>query len=362
MKAGYGSQRYGRDNSLGGITMAQFSRLETLNAMYEGGLVPVFYNGDIEVAKQIVDAIAAGGGRVAEFTNRGDFAIEVFAELVKYARDTHPNMIMGVGSVIDAPTAAMYIANGANFVVGPTLNAEAAETCNRRKIPYSPGCGSATEIQQAHELGVEIVKLFPGGEVGGPAFVKAVKGPSPWVSIMPTGGVDATEESITAWIQAGAVALGIGSKLVSKDLVAAGDFDAISAKVKDCLWWVKKARGESVFVSIEHPGIYPTEDGGGQEMADWYARTFGFDMKIGNSTIFISGHGKGRLEIAKEPTADKAHVCVLVHDFEQAIAELESRGIEVEEANVKPTLKAAYLKDADPAGHRVHLLWNPEVT
>jgi len=157
--------------------MAQFSRLETLNAMYEGGLVPVFYNGDIEVAKQIVDAIAAGGGRVAEFTNRGDFAIEGFAELVKYARDTHPNMIMGVGSVIDAPTAAMYIANGANFVVGPTLNAEAAETCNRRKIPYSPGCGSATEIQQAHELGVEIVKLFPGGEVGGPAFVKAVKGP-----------------------------------------------------------------------------------------------------------------------------------------------------------------------------------------
>ncbi len=342
--------------------MAQFSRMETLNTIYDDGLVPVFYNGDIEVAKRIVDAIAEAGGHIAEFTNRGDFAIEVFSQLMKYSQEQYPQVIMGVGSVIDAPTAAMYIANGANFVVGPTLNPEVARVCNRRKVPYSPGCGSATEIQQAHELGVEIVKVFPGGQVGGPAFAKAIKGPCPWTSIMPTGGVDATEESVTAWIEAGAVALGIGSKLIVKELVAAGDFDAIKTKVANCLWWVKQARGESVFIGIEHPGIFPTETGGGEDVAKWYADTFGFDMKVGNSSVFVSGQGKGRLEVMKEPSEEKAHICVLVHDMDEAIAQLEAKGLEMEDVSEKPTLKACYLKSTDPGGYRVHLLWNPSVT
>ncbi len=342
--------------------MAQFSRMEVSAAIKEAGIVPVFYNGDIEVVKNIIDACIAGGMRAIEFTNRGDFAPEVFAQAVKYAVATYPGQaIMGVGSVIDAATAAIYMANGANFIVGPTLNEEVAIACNRRKVPYSPGCGSATEIQRAHELGVEIVKVFPGGQVGGPAFVKAVLGPCPWTSIMPTGGVDATEESINAWIKAGCVACGIGSKLITKDLVKAGDFAGITAKVKQCLLWVKQARGENVFVSVEHPGIYPNEADGGQAVADWYKDTFGFDMTVGNSTIFISGQGKGRLEIAKQPGDDKAHICILVSNFEEAVKQLEAKGIELEKVNEKPTLKAVYLKETDPAGHRIHLLWNPSV-
>jgi len=222
--------------------MARFSRLEVLNTVIELGLVPVFYHADVAVAKQIVAACRTGGARVVEFTNRGDWAFQVFAELAQYVAEREPDVILGVGTVVDAPTAALYLAAGANFVVGPVLNPEIARLCNRRKVAYMPGCGSATEISQAEELGVEIVKAFPGSAVGGPGFVKAVLAPLPWTRIMPTGGVDATEESIRAWFGAGVACVGIGSKLVAKDLVAAGDFESISARVAQVLAWIKEAR------------------------------------------------------------------------------------------------------------------------
>ena len=222
--------------------MARFKRLEVLNTIVDVGLVPVFYHPDVEVAKNIAAACASGGARVVEFTNRGDFAPEVFKELSLYLAQEHPDLILGVGSVVDAPTAALYIAYGANFVVGPLLNPEIARLCNRRKIAYSPGCGSASEIAQAEELGVEIVKVFPGTAVGGPAFVRSVLGPCPWTSIMPTGGVDATEESIMAWFGAGAACVGIGSKLIRKEWVAAGDWMAITAQVRKVLAWIQAAR------------------------------------------------------------------------------------------------------------------------
>jgi len=222
--------------------MARFDRLTVLNAIIEGGLVPVFYHNQVEVAKQVVGACVGGGARVVEFTNRGDRAWNVFTQLVEWVEKAHPEVILGVGSVIDAPTAALYIGSGANFVVGPILNPEIARLCNRRKIAYMPGCGSASEISQAEELGVEIVKVFPGAEVGGPGFVKALLGPMPWTRIMPTGGVDATEESIRAWYRAGVVCVGIGSKLITKDLVAAGDWEGISKKVAQVLAWIQEAR------------------------------------------------------------------------------------------------------------------------
>jgi 2-dehydro-3-deoxyphosphogluconate aldolase/(4S)-4-hydroxy-2-oxoglutarate aldolase len=222
--------------------LARFDRLTVLNRMIELGLVPVFYQADVEVAKKIVAACAAGGANLVEFTNRGDFAPQVFLELTQHFAQADPRIILGVGSVIDAPTAALYIAYGANFVVGPSLNPEIARLCNRRKIPYSPGCGSASEIAQAEELGVEIVKIFPGSSVGGPGFVKSILGPSPWTRIMPTGGVDATGESIKGWFAAGVVCVGMGSKLITKDLVAAGDFETISKKVAQVLAWIREAR------------------------------------------------------------------------------------------------------------------------
>ena len=225
--------------------MARFLRLDVLSKMVELGLVPVFYNGDVEVATQIVAACAKGGAKVVEFTNRGDFAYQVFGELVQRFAKTDPTVILGVGSVCDAGTAALYINNGANFVVGPVLNPDVAKVCNRRKIAYSPGCGSASEISYAEELGVEIVKVFPGSSVGGPGFVKSVLGPNPWTRIMPTGGVDATRESIESWFSAGVTCVGVGSKLISKDLVAKGDFDAIAAKTAQVLEWIREVRAQA---------------------------------------------------------------------------------------------------------------------
>ena len=166
----------------------------------------------------------------------------MFKELSQFVNREAPDVILGIGSVIDAPTAALYIAYGANFVVGPVLNKEVAKLCNRRKVAYSPGCGSASEISYAEELGVEIVKVFPGSSVGGPGFVKAVLGPCPWTRIMPTGGVDATKESIKAWFGAGVACVGIGSKLVCKDWVAAGDFAEITRLVRQVLGWINDAR------------------------------------------------------------------------------------------------------------------------
>jgi 2-dehydro-3-deoxyphosphogluconate aldolase / (4S)-4-hydroxy-2-oxoglutarate aldolase len=222
--------------------MAHFSRLEVLNTIVDTGLVPVFYQPDVAVAKRIAEAVAAGGARLLEFTNRGDFAPLVFTDLSQYLAKTNPKIILGVGSIVDAPTAALYIASGANFVVGPNLNPEVARFCNRRKIAYIPGCGSASEIAQAEELGAEIVKIFPGDSIGGPNFVKAILGPCPWTRLMPTGGVETTRESITAWFKAGITAAGIGSNLIKKDLVATENYEAITARTAEVLAWIQEVR------------------------------------------------------------------------------------------------------------------------
>jgi len=219
-------------------------RMAVLSAMMEQGVIPVFYHQDVEVCKNVIQACANGGAKCIEFTNRGDFAWHVFMEVTQHFLKADPTVIMGVGSVIDAPTAGLYIANGANFVVGPILNAEVAKLCNRHCVPYSPGCGSATEVSYAHELGCEIVKVFPGSSVGGPEFVSNIRGPMPWTKLMPTGGVDPTEESLTKWFKAGIVAAGIGSKMITKELLAAKDYKGIEKKVAETVALIKKIRGK----------------------------------------------------------------------------------------------------------------------
>ncbi|WP_346860537.1 bifunctional 4-hydroxy-2-oxoglutarate aldolase/2-dehydro-3-deoxy-phosphogluconate aldolase [uncultured Draconibacterium sp.] len=220
--------------------MARFSRIEVALKMKETGMVPVFYHKDIDVCKAVVKACYDGGARVFEYTNRGDFATLLFAELNKWTIENCPEMIMGVGSIVDEATAAMYIALGTNFVVAPLIDEATAKVCNRRKIAWSPGCGSVTEIGRAHELGAEVVKIFPGSQVGGPSFVAAVKGPMPWASIMPTGGVTPTEDNLKGWFDAGVTCVGMGSQLFPKDVLENKDWNYITNKCKDALAIIQK--------------------------------------------------------------------------------------------------------------------------
>jgi len=209
-------------------------RIKVIQLMEEQGLVPLFYNKDLELCKKVIKACYDGGARLLEFTNRGVFAHEVFTELSKYVKSELPKMALGVGSVPDAATAALFIQCGADFVVTPSLREDVAVVCNRRKVLWAPGCASLTEIGKAEELGCEIVKLFPGS-VYGPKFIQSVRAPQPWTKIMPTGGVSMEKENLMSWFNAGATCVGMGSKLITKEIIANQNYSAITENVKHAL-------------------------------------------------------------------------------------------------------------------------------
>lgn len=222
--------------------MARFTRIDVALKLKESGIVPVFYNSDPETGIKIIEACYKGGFRVMEFTNRGDFAHEVFAALNKYAAKNMPELILGVGSIIEEATASLYIQLGANFIVSPMLNPQIARICNRRKIMWMPGCGSVSEISEAEELGAEVVKIYPGSQVGGPKFIAAVKGPMPWSNMMPTGGVEPSEENLKSWFQAGVYCVGIGSNLITNEIVKSGNFEKLKNDSRNLLDLLKKIR------------------------------------------------------------------------------------------------------------------------
>ena len=221
--------------------MAKYSKLQVLLAMKETGIVPVFYNSDVEVSKKVLKACYDGGIRLFEFTNRGDFAHEVFGELVKYANAELPGMIMGAGSVVDPGTAALFIQLGANFIVGPVFNPAVVPVCNRRLIPYCPGCGSVSEVSTAQEAGCDVCKVFPG-DVIGPAFIKDLRGPMPWSQVMVTGGVKPEKANLEGWFKAGVTCVGMGSNLFPKDAIAAGDWGRITALCRETVETIKTLR------------------------------------------------------------------------------------------------------------------------
>lgn len=219
----------------------RFSKTQTFQAIEKTGIVPVFYHQDVEVAKQVLKACYEGGIQVFEFTNRGDFAHEVFGELNKWAAKECPNMILGIGSIVDPATAALFLQLGANFVVGPLLNPDIFKICNRRQVAYIPGCGTVSEAGYAQELGAEIIKVFPG-DVVGTSFVKGIKGPMPWTKIMVTGGVNTSEENLSGWFNAGVTAVGIGSNLFPKKVLEAKDWSEITKLCKETIDIVAKVK------------------------------------------------------------------------------------------------------------------------
>lgn len=226
--------------------MASFRRLDVYNAMLDSGLVPLYYNPDLITMQKAIAAAVEGGSRVFEFTNRGDGAYLLFNKLIEFCRAEFPQLIIGAGSVVEPGTGALYIASGADFIVGSLFNVDLAKLCNRRKIAYIPGCATTTEIANAEEYGVEIIKIFPGSTVGGPKFVKAILAPTPWSLIMPTGGVSAEKANLQVWFDAGVAAVGMGSAIFQKEWIKAGEYPKIRDLVAQVLAWIKEIRsGES---------------------------------------------------------------------------------------------------------------------
>jgi len=221
--------------------MAKYNKLQVLESMSATGIVPVFYHSDIETAKNVVKACYLGGIRTFEFTNRGEFAHEVFGELNKFAAKECPGLILGAGTVVDAPTASLYIQLGANFIVGPLFNPDIAKVANRRLIPYTPGCGSVSEVGFAQEAGCDLCKIFPG-DVLGPNFIKGLKAPMPWSLLMVTGGVKPEEANLKAWFDAGVTCVGMGSNLFPKDVIAAKEWGIITELCKNALRIIEKIR------------------------------------------------------------------------------------------------------------------------
>lgn len=223
--------------------MARFDRLVVYNTIFSDGMIPLFYNKNKGEAKAIAEALYNGGSRVLEFTNRGEGALEVFSYLVNIAPKVFPNLVIGAGTITDAPTAALFIAYGADFIVGPNFDEDTARLCNKKRIPYIPGAATVNEIMKAEEFGAELIKIFPGSTIGGPKFVEALLGPFPKIKVMPTGGVSVDEENIKSWFKSGVSCIGMGSKLISKKLMAENDYKTISKLTANILDIIKKARG-----------------------------------------------------------------------------------------------------------------------
>ena len=216
-------------------------RLDVYKTVLDQGIVPLAYLSDPDKACKVIDAIYAGGLRSFEFTNRGVGAHKVFDVLAEHCRANYTDLALGIGSVVDTGTAALYISLGADFIVSPMLVEALAPLCNRRKVGWMPGCFTPAEIGRAEELGAEIVKLFPGDAVA-PGFIKSVLAPSPRTQIMVTGGVKPEQENLRRWFGGGAVAVGMGSALLRKDLLSAGDYAGIKVLAAEALQLVQEVR------------------------------------------------------------------------------------------------------------------------
>jgi len=230
-------------------------RRDVLDAIGDSGVLPLFYCDDVEQSVRIMTALADGGARAIEFTDRGPNARRVFAEMAAQAAVWPSSILLGAGSIRDPYAADWFIASGARFIVGPTFDPDVATLCNLRRVPYLPGCATPTEIVTAEKSGVEFVKVFPG-DVLGPAFVRAIRGPLPEAQVVVTGGVAATEASVRDWISAGAVALGFGSGLVSKAFTSGADPAPLTHTVAELIRWVARARSEED-TSMRQPASLP---------------------------------------------------------------------------------------------------------
>ncbi|WP_215225731.1 bifunctional 4-hydroxy-2-oxoglutarate aldolase/2-dehydro-3-deoxy-phosphogluconate aldolase [Echinicola shivajiensis] len=218
----------------------KFSKSDIIAAMEETGMIPVFNHSDTEVAKEVMDASYRAGIRVFEFTNRGNNSLEVFKDLKTHA-DQYEGMILGIGTIFTPTEVEEFLEAGADFIVSPALIPSVAVVCNRQDILWIPGCGTVTEIFNAKEMGAQVFKAFPGNVLG-PSFVSAVKAVLPEIKIMPTGGVEPTEDNLGKWFKAGVTCVGMGSQLFKKEWIQDKKYDALEEKISQALSVIKSLK------------------------------------------------------------------------------------------------------------------------
>jgi 2-dehydro-3-deoxyphosphogluconate aldolase/(4S)-4-hydroxy-2-oxoglutarate aldolase len=214
---------------------------EILKLIPEQGILPLYFNSDTEVSVNILHALYKAGIRTVEYTNRGEAALNNFAKLREVCDKELGGMYLGVGTIKDAASAQAFIDAGADYVISPGLVEEVVPVANKHDMLWVPGCMTATEIIKAENLGAKFVKLFPGNLLG-PSFVSAIKELFPNTLFMPTGGVEVSKENIGAWFKAGVCAVGMGSKLISKEVMEGKKYDELTAATKEAIAIVNASR------------------------------------------------------------------------------------------------------------------------
>jgi 2-dehydro-3-deoxyphosphogluconate aldolase/(4S)-4-hydroxy-2-oxoglutarate aldolase len=335
------------------MMMTRFARIDVINTIYERGVVPSFAANDLNAARSIVKACADGGARAIQWHIQNAADAELLGALVAELAADDPAIILGAGAVADAQTVDALLNAGAGFIIGASADSAIARQCHRRKVNYIPVCCSLSEIEIAEEMGVETVRIHAFEPALTPAFLKTLLQDRPWTRIMKAGDIQPGAEPVANWVQAGAACIGVDVQAMAE----MGSLESLPGKISDIIWYVKKARGENLFCGVEHLGIYPEAGQDAAELTGWYKDIFGFDIDEGESWYFVHSTGPGRIEILKDHEPTKAHVAIKVRHFDLACRRLADKGLEFEPVKDFGRVKAVFLKQRDPAGHKVHLLY-----
>jgi 2-dehydro-3-deoxyphosphogluconate aldolase/(4S)-4-hydroxy-2-oxoglutarate aldolase len=333
--------------------MTRFARTDVINSIYERGLVPSFSAKDPANAGSIVKACADGGARVILYRIQNEADIQAFGSLVKELDVSDPEVILGAGPVADNEAVDGLLSAGAGFIIGAAFDSEIARQCHRRKINYIPVCRNLADIDAAEEMGIETVRIHVFDPELTPASLKGLLQERPWTRVMKSGDIEPDQQQIVSWVESGAACIGMDVQAIADP----EDAQNLTAKISDLIWYVKKARGDNIFCGVEHLGIYPEAGQAASELTDWYNDMFNFVVDEGESWYFVRSTGPGRIEILKDHEPTKAHVAIKVRHFDFACRMLADRGIEFEPVKDFGRVKAVFLKQRDPAGHKVHLLY-----
>ena len=294
-----------------------------------------------------------GGARVIEFSISESQDLRVISDLIPHAKQNDPVLMLGAGMVDDPGTAVRYMDMGADFVSGTMFDPEVARVCKQRKVLYIPSCNDLAETTAAEELGAELIKVMDKD----PAFIKNIMQHKHWTRIIPTVAENPDLVSVKPWIEAGAACLSMNVETIKKEAMPRQDWPGLTAAVEACLWAIARARGNPLFSGVEHLGLYPEEGQDAREKAQWYAQVFGFDLDEGQTYFFARSSGPGRVEILKDSEPLKAHVAMKVRNFQAGCDYLRGRGIDLEPPKLLGRVKAVFLKERDPAGNKVHLIY-----